>query len=118
MAWFIAWSVAIYLVFVTWGPLVDRPRFGHPQIERFGAFLLAGAAFAAAYPRRPATVAIAAILGAVLLEVGQSFLPYRHAHLVDCSAKVAGGLCGVVLLETAKRLLAKRRAQSAGPSSS
>jgi di/tricarboxylate transporter len=85
------------IVFSTLSPLHLRPRTGHPDLERFAAFFLAGGCFAWADPRRWLGMLIAVVAVAAGLEVAQLFVPGRDAHLHDAMIKAAGGGAGVIL---------------------
>jgi hypothetical protein len=92
----LGWCLGAYIIFVTLSPLGLRPETGAPpQFERFLAFFVLGAVFAAGYPKRWPLVMAALGLVAILLEVGQEFAPSRHAHLRDAVAKVLGAVIGV-----------------------
>src|ERR1700723_1807519 len=90
----LAWSLAIGLILVTWGPQALRPRIAHPTIERFGAYFLTAAIFVAAYPKRALTIALATVAFAVALEFGQFIAPGRDPRISDAVVKSLGGLCG------------------------
>jgi VanZ family protein len=101
------------VVFVTLGPVADRPQFGHPQLERFLAFFLLAGAWTLAMPGRRLLAAIALALGAALLEWTQAFVPHRDPGLIDAMAKMAGAICGVFVVGTIQAVslrLAQRRA--------
>ncbi|HZZ88194.1 MAG TPA: hypothetical protein VFE13_07640 [Caulobacteraceae bacterium] len=89
-----AWALAVFIVFATWGPQSTRPHLARASLERFGAFFLLAAAFTAAYPRRPRTVAVVAVAFAVLLELGQFVAIHRDPGVKDAIEKSLGGLCG------------------------
>jgi hypothetical protein len=92
-----AWLLIGGIVFATLGPQHLRPHLGDPQMERFGAFFLAAAVSVLAYPRRPITIAVLAVLVAIGLELGQLFVPGRDAAAPDAIAKALGGVCGATL---------------------
>jgi VanZ family protein len=110
LAWkSVPWALACFIVFATWGPQSLRPHLGDPQVERFGAYFVTTIAFVFAYPRRPWTIAAAAVAVAVLLELGQLAIPGRDAGVPDAIAKALGGLAGdavAVALLKAGRILA------------
>jgi hypothetical protein len=91
----VAWSLAVCVIVVTWGPQEVRPSIGHPQVERFGAYFLTAAVFVAAYPRRALAIAMASVVFAFALEFGQFFAPGRDPRFTDAVVKALGGLCGV-----------------------
>jgi len=90
----LAWSLAVGLIVVTWGPQGIRPRIASPALERFGAYFLTAAAFVTPYPRRALTIALAAVVFAVALELGQFLAPGRDPRVSDAVVKALGGLCG------------------------
>src|SRR3954447_7020134 len=91
-----AWSCLAVIALVTLGPLGLRPESGFsPQIERFVAFAVVGALFAAAYPRYILFAAIVVLGAAVMLELLQLLAPSRHGRLFDAGVKVAGGAIGL-----------------------
>ncbi|MFI4976347.1 MAG: hypothetical protein ACHP84_17575 [Caulobacterales bacterium] len=92
-----AWGLAAYIVFVTLGPQSLRPHLGPAQLERFAAYFVTAGAFVLAYPKRPLTIAVAGVLLAILLELGQLFVPGRDAGLPDAIAKALGALAGAAV---------------------
>jgi len=110
----IAWSLAAFIVFSTLGPQSERPHMGPAQLERFGAYFVTASAFVVAYPRRPALIAICAVVGAVSLELGQLLVPGRDAGAPDALAKALGGLCGT-LMTTAGAEIWRRAQKSSTP---
>jgi hypothetical protein len=90
-----AWGLAAGIVFATLCPQAWRPHLGDAQTERFYAYFAAAWTFALAYPKRPWTVALTAVLFAVLLELAQFAAPGRDPGLPDAVAKALGGLGGV-----------------------
>ncbi len=92
------WVLIAVIVFVTLGPLQDRPRTGHAQLERFAAYLMLATAFAIAYPRRLLWVAGILTVLAIGLELAQFLAPNRDPGMTDAMAKVAGVLTGVGLV--------------------
>jgi apolipoprotein N-acyltransferase len=93
---FSAWSCLAAIAVVTLGPLGLRPESGlSPQIERFVAFAIVGALFAAAYPRYILFAALIVLGAAVVLELLQLLAPSRHGRLFDAGIKVAGGMVGL-----------------------
>jgi VanZ family protein len=100
-----AWTLAVIVVAFTLGPVSDRPQFGHPQGERFGAFFALGLCWAAAYPRRPWRVLAGLAVAAVLLEGAQALVPGRDPGVPDALAKIIGAAVAVALVAGARRLL-------------
>jgi len=92
---FIAWACVIGLAVASWTPGQEMVRTGfNTRLEHMAAYLIAGIAVIIAYPRRPIW-SIAAILCAYagILELGQIYIPGRHAALFDWLASSSGVLC-------------------------
>jgi VanZ family protein len=90
-----AWLCVGALAVASWTPGQEMVRTGfNTRLEHVVAYLIAGIAVIIAYPRRP-TWSIAAILCAYagILEVGQLYIPGRHAALLDWLASSSGVLC-------------------------
>ena len=85
-----AWALCLFIVFATWGPQSTRPHLSSAALERFGAFFLAAALFASAYPKRPWSIAVAAVALAVVLELGQFVAVGRDPGVRDVIQKRAG----------------------------
>jgi len=104
-----AWGCLLAIAFATLSPIGLRPTTGlPPSIERFAAFGLVGALFAAAYPRY-ILLAAAIVFGAALLfELLQVLEPSRHGRLFDAGIKLAGGAFGLAAGSIAGRLLRRR----------
>jgi VanZ family protein len=103
-----AWILAVMVVVFTLGPVSDRPQFGHPQGERFGAFFALGLCWAAAYPRRPLRVVVGLVLAAILLEAAQGLVPGRDPRLADAVAKIVGAAVAVALVAGAAAIVRRR----------
>ena len=97
-----AWTLAAVVVVMTLGPVDLRPQFGHPSLERFGAYLALGGAFSLAYPRQRAWVALALVCAALGLEVGQLLVPGRDGRVPDAVVKALGAVCGVLCVTGAQ----------------
>jgi len=105
----VAWGLAAFIVYATLGPQNLRPHLGDARLERFGAYFVTAAAFVVAYPKRPLTIAIAAVTAAVLLEAGQLLIPGRDARVIDAITKAFGGLAGVAAAAASSALWARWR---------
>jgi hypothetical protein len=91
-----AWSCLAVIAVITLSPIGLRPETGlSPQIERFVAFAVVGALFAAAYPRYILFAAMIVLGAAAMLELLQLLAPSRHGRLFDAGVKVAGGVTGL-----------------------
>jgi hypothetical protein len=92
----VAWGLLAFITFVTLSPIQYRPVLTpDPQVERFGAFLVTGVAFAFAYPASRRLAVVALVLAVIALEAAQLFVPGRHGHVRDATAKAFGVLMGV-----------------------
>jgi glycopeptide antibiotics resistance protein len=104
-----AWTCLAVIALVTLGPLGLRPESGMPpQAERFVAFAIAGALFAAAYPRYILFAVVIVLGAAVAFELLQLLTSSRHGRLFDAGVKVAGGLIGLCAGWIVSRLAARR----------
>ena len=105
-----AWLCLAGIAFATLAPIGWRPTtMFSPSVERFTAFALAGALFAAGYPRY-LWIAASVVLGsAVLFELLQVLEPSRHGRLFDAAVKIAGGLTGLTAGWLWARLLQRMR---------
>jgi VanZ family protein len=91
----IAWVCVGALAVASWTPGQEMVRTGfNTRLEHLVAYLITGIAVISAYPRSR-TWTIAAILCAYagVLELGQLFIPGRHAALFDWLASSSGVLC-------------------------
>ena len=91
----IAWICIIGLAVASWTPGQEMVRTGfNTRLEHTVAYLIAGIATIIAYPRKPIW-SIAAILCAYagILELGQLYIPGRHAAFLDWIASSSGVLC-------------------------
>jgi len=93
----VACLLLAFIVFATLSPIHLRPKTGHPNLERFAAFLALGGAYTLALPRRAMLVAICLVVGAFALEAAQRWAPTRDPDLRDALVKAAGALAGVAM---------------------
>ena len=96
----IAWVGVIGLAVASWTPGQEMIRTGfNTRLERTTAYLMAGIAVLAAYPQKPLWL-IAVLLGgyAGALELGQMYVPGRHAALLDWLASSGGVVCACVMV--------------------
>jgi VanZ family protein len=97
---FIAWASVIGLAVASWTPGQEMVRTGfNTQLEHTTAYLMTGIAVLAAYPQKPPWL-IAVLLGgyAVILELGQMYVPARHAALLDWLASATGVICAYLTI--------------------
>ena len=91
-----AWLTLAFIAYTTLSPIGLRPAVTNPEIERFGAYAVAGFLFVMAYPRRK-ILAFAIVVGAaIVLEALQLVTPDRHGQFANLVVKVFGGVTGVV----------------------
>jgi VanZ family protein len=91
----IAWACVIGLAVASWTPGQEMVRTGfNTRLEHTTAYLMAGIAVLAAYPKKPPWL-IAVLLGvyAGVLELGQMYVPGRHAAVPDWLASSGGVVC-------------------------
>jgi VanZ family protein len=80
----LAWALAAVIAFLSLVPPGLRPETGAPHdLEHFAIFALTGVAFGLGYDRRPLRVALFLVAFAAAIEIGQRFVPGRHARLSD-----------------------------------
>lgn len=104
-----AWLGLLSIALITLGPLELRPISGMSvHIERFAAFAIIGALFAAAYPRYIVFAAGVVLAAAVLFELLQLLTPSRHGQLFDAGVKIAGGVFGLCAGWVFSRITAPR----------
>jgi VanZ family protein len=93
-----AWAGMCLIVYATLCPLRDRPTLPiSSNLEHLATFVVFGALFCLAYPRRTFTVLIFVIGSGALLEILQLLTPDRHARTLDALQKIAGGAAGVLV---------------------
>jgi VanZ family protein len=96
---FMAWACLIALAVASWMPswmpgkeMFLRTGF-NTWVEHVAAYLITGIAVIIAYPRRPAWSIVAMLCAyAGILELGQMYVPGRHAGLRDWLASCCGVL--------------------------
>lgn len=101
----LAWATLAVIVFATLSPLGERPRLPMAvDLERSGAFLLAGLLLALAYPRRIWWLLALLPLAIIGMEWLQTFRPDRHGRVEDALVKLAGAALGLTLGWLASRI--------------
>lgn len=104
-----AWGALALIAFVTLSPISMRPVSSAPvNIERLGAYLVLGALFGAAYPKRIPLVLGLLVVGSVGLEVSQNLVPGRHGRVDDALFKAAGACLGAFAGGAVARIRALR----------
>jgi hypothetical protein len=106
----VACLLLAFIVFATLSPIHLRPKTGHPNMERFAAFLLVGGAYTLALPRRAGLVALFLVAAAFALEAAQRWAPTRDPSLHDALVKALGAVIGVAVAWGADTGLARWRA--------
>ena len=91
----IAWVCIIGLAVASWTPGQEMIRTGYnTRLEHAVAYLIAGIATIIAYPRKPIWLIVAGLCAyAGILELGQMYVPGRHAAVLDWIASSSGVLC-------------------------
>lgn len=104
-----AWGALAVIAFVTLSPISMRPVSAAPvDIERLGAYLVLGALFGAAYPKRIPLVLGLLVVGCAGLEVSQNLVPGRHGRIDDALFKAAGACVGALAGGAIARIRALR----------
>jgi VanZ family protein len=99
----IAWAVLAFVAFATLSPYSLRPELTETEpsfvvtLEHIGAFGLVGFLFFVSYPDRIRATCLVTFGSAAAFELGQAFLPDRHARFGDVLEKFAGGGAGLLL---------------------
>jgi VanZ family protein len=89
----IAWACVIGLAVASWTPGQEMVRTGfNTRLEHLVAYLITGIAVISAYPGRTWTIAAILCAYADVLELGQLYIPGRHAALFDWLASSSGVL--------------------------
>jgi VanZ family protein len=106
-AWFVIFAIAyatlarvnfVYDIYYKLAPLVMRPEMStYAHFVHVLAFLLLGALFSVAYPRRTLLVCALVFGAAILLEILQTITPDRHGTIIDAAEKMIGGGIGILL---------------------
>lgn len=92
----LAWLAFAALVFATLSPIGLRPRGPWSvDVERSGAFLVAGLLFALAYPRHIWLAAGLVLMMVFGLEWLQHIRPDRHGQWHDAFVKAGGAVLGL-----------------------
>ena len=87
----------VYSIYYKLSPFLMRPEMNtYAHVEHIIAFVVVGALFGFAYPRRTVAVCCFVFAAAALLEILQTLTPDRHGTLVDALEKMAGGLAGTI----------------------
>jgi VanZ family protein len=105
-----AWACLVFIAFATLSSIDLRPELIREGtfkafftvVERFGAYAVLGLLFGLAYPRRPTFVCVLVFGSAVSLELLQSYVPSRHAGILDVVEKSLGGAAGIILADITK----------------
>jgi uncharacterized membrane protein YccC len=92
-----AWGTLAFICFVTLSPIDLRPKTGEVGLERFGAFVLLGVLFAAAYPSHFLRLILFLVCVVFGFEALQLLTPDRHGQPLDAIEKAAGALAGACL---------------------
>jgi hypothetical protein len=95
----LAWGLLLAIFVFTDAPIMFRPETHlPPNVERFAALCVVGAAFALAYPRRLPLVFCLLFCAIGIFELLQLIPSSRHAHIEDVFFKDAGALVGISIV--------------------
>jgi len=110
----LAWLLLAAIVALTLVPPGWRPVTGVPhKLEHFATFVVAGGAFALAYPGHAWLLGLMAVLFTAALELMQLLSPGRHARWSDFLVDAAGACIAIAVVATFARV---RRQSDARPS--
>lgn len=80
-----------------------------PELEHVLAYAVAGGIFAIVYGRKGAPLSAAVIIiGAVIFELAQNFIPNRTPRVIDAACSIAGSLIGLTAGLVLRRSWSKR----------
>jgi len=110
---FAAWGLAVIIIALSAVPAGLRPVTGAPHdFEHFAAYWAAGLAFGLGYQSRHGLLAFMLVGFAGSIEIGQWFVPGRHARLgdfiVDALAMCVGVAMASLVNQIRARLIWKR----------
>jgi VanZ family protein len=102
------WVVSAFIAYATLSPIQHRPTLPTgPGFEHVAAFIMLGALFSVAYPRKTAFVFVLVLGGAGLLELAQTLTPDRHGRILDAVEKMVGGGIGILIAQAMLYLVPK-----------
>ena len=90
------WLLCVTIAILTYVPPSFRPVTPAPHfLEHLAIFIMTGVAFGVGYPNRQLVYAIAFVIFAAVLEIGQIWDPGRHARFDDFAFNVLGAWLGL-----------------------
>jgi VanZ family protein len=98
-----AWALLAFIAFVTLSPVWMRPELTESEpdaivfLERAAGYGVLALLFLVSHPDRIRTVCLIVFGSAVIFELGQIFLPDRHARISDVAEKAVGGGLGILI---------------------
>ena len=105
----IAWLAAAAIMLMTLVPPRFRLVTGVPHnIEHLIAFVLVGAAFGWAYPRRRFHIAVFGVAALGVIELLQTVVPGRHGRLIDLVVNALGFCAGIAAAQILDAKLIRR----------
>lgn len=105
------WLLVLAIVVLSVVPPGLRPVVAARDIEHLTIFLALGFTFGLAYPGRCRRQVIVLLVFTALVELGQFWIPGRHARLEDFAVGALGCLLGVGLVLMTTRLFSDRIGQ-------
>lgn len=102
-----SWALFVGIAAMTLGPVGLRPHTHFsPDFDRVAAYAVLGMLFALSYPQRRLLIIGGFIVAAAgALEMAQSFVPLRDAHLSDFLFKATGTVIGLIAGRFASRVI-------------
>jgi hypothetical protein len=105
----VAWLAAAAVVALTFVPPRFRLVTGAPHdVEHLLAFVLVGAAFGWAYPRRLMPIAVFGVAALTLMELLQTAVPGRHGRLIDLVVNAISFCAGIAAAQIFAAKLVRR----------
>jgi hypothetical protein len=99
----VSWSWLLAITILSLVPPTARPGSGTPHnFEHFGAFFVAGAAFAVGYRLKIVKFFAFAVIYCGVLELSQNLSPGRHARLSDFLVDSLSSCAGIALIALAR----------------
>jgi VanZ family protein len=99
------WILVMAILALSFVPANLRPETGLPHnLEHFAIFCATGVCFGVGYDRRRVLTSIALVVFAAAVELGQNFVPDRHARLTDFIVDAAAASIGVLLAALVTRV--------------
>lgn len=100
-----AWGLAAAIIVLSFVPPGLRPETRTPHfLEHISIYVVLGAALAIGYNKKRGVLAIFFVIFAGAIEVGQLFVPGRHARWSDFAFDALGMYLGLLAVTLARRV--------------